>query len=328
MKIEVLIVDDAIGAANEYKRLIELRTKLSAIATDNPDEAINFIKKYPIRVAVLDQRMPQKLGTELCREIKQINPFVKGIMLTGEADIQEVVTAWQEVGFSDYLHKSKISQLPNKILRYHVQYEVDIAQEATNYPILELYRKRNGYLFGHEIKVSVAVTEIVEDEFIFNDTWRTIKQLNAGERIREIDKIEITNRFIHESEQNENISANISSDILTYSIIKTELQSVISSRFKDHVFSENRTTQEVSRDYQLPDEPSNSSQKYIASRHYQRAPVYRAIRCLLIKSCGCCDAQQPIVTMVYQLTSKVATKQINYFSDGEERILSTGIETF
>ena len=327
MKIEILIVDDDIRVAETFKNLTEIKTKLSAVATDNPNEALDLIKKHPIRIAVLDQKMPKKLGTDLFGEIKKIDPFVKGILVSGEASIQELADAWKKFGFSDYLHKTNINQLSNIILYHYAQYEVDIAKKAANYPIRELDRKRNG-IFGNVITISVASTEIVDDEFIFDNTWKTIKQLNVGEQVKEVDKIEITNRFIHESEQNESITAKISSDILTDPIIKAELQSVIASRFKDHLFSENKTTQEVARNYQLPDEPSDSSIKYIASRHYQRAPVYKAIRCLLIKSCGCCDAQQPIVTMVYQLTSKVATQQINYFSNGEVKILSTGIENY
>ncbi|MEM8722759.1 MAG: response regulator [Cyanobacteria bacterium P01_G01_bin.39] len=326
MKIEILIVDDDIRVAETYKSLTETKTTLSAVATDNPNEALDLIKKHPIRVAVLDQKMPQKLGTELFREIKQINPFVQGIMLSGEAEIQEVADGLLKLGFSDYLHKTNINQISNRILYLYAQYEVEIAKKAADYSIHELYKKRNGILLGNEIKISVAATEIVDDQFIFDNSWFTIKQINAGEQIRETDKIEITKRFIHESEKSGNISTKINSDILADPLIKAGLESVISLRFKDQVFSENKKSQEVSREYKLPEEPSDSSIKYIASRRFQRAPIYRAIRCLLIKSCSCCDAQQPIVSMIYQLTSKVATRQVNYYSDGEEKILSTGIK--
>ena len=107
MSYELLVVDDNLQAALEFARLVTVRARIKAVATDDPDEAIEIIRAHPIKVALLDQRMPRKDGTELFLELKQVDPLLKGIMLTGEADAEEVGRALN-FGFSDYIHKSDI----------------------------------------------------------------------------------------------------------------------------------------------------------------------------------------------------------------------------
>lgn len=89
MSAEVLVVDDNISAAKDFARLIRIKTKLETLAVDNPDLAIEKIKAEPIKVVVLDQKMPEKTGTALFEDIKRINPNIKAIMLSGEAEPQE-----------------------------------------------------------------------------------------------------------------------------------------------------------------------------------------------------------------------------------------------
>ena len=79
MSYEVLVVDDSLQAALEFARLVRVKAKLESIATDDPDEAIEIVKSNSIKVALLDQRMPKKNGTELFLELKQIDessPFL------------------------------------------------------------------------------------------------------------------------------------------------------------------------------------------------------------------------------------------------------------
>ena len=79
MAIEIIVVDDNLQAAQDFARLITLKTKLEAVAFDDPNEVIEKIKSLPIKVVVLDQRMPQKTGTELFKEILKIDTNIKAI---------------------------------------------------------------------------------------------------------------------------------------------------------------------------------------------------------------------------------------------------------
>ena len=101
---EILIVDDVEVAANDFAALIKANLRFNVIAVSTSVEAIEVVKKHNIRVVVLDQVMPGKKGTDLYKEIKNINPSIKAIMLTGEASSDEVGLAMR-LGFSNYLNK-------------------------------------------------------------------------------------------------------------------------------------------------------------------------------------------------------------------------------
>ena len=108
---EILIVDDVEVAANDFAALIKANLRFNVIAVSTSVEAIEVVKKHNIRVVVLDQVMPGKKGTDLYKEIKNINPSIKAIMLTGEASSDEVGLAMR-LGFSNYLNKGEILKLP------------------------------------------------------------------------------------------------------------------------------------------------------------------------------------------------------------------------
>ena len=57
---EILVVDDEISAAKDYAKLVQDKLGINTIACDEPNEAIRIVKDYNIKVAILDQVMPQK----------------------------------------------------------------------------------------------------------------------------------------------------------------------------------------------------------------------------------------------------------------------------
>ncbi|WP_433304286.1 response regulator [Actinoplanes sp. CA-030573] len=67
-----------------------------------------------IRVVVLDQRMPLRNGTDLFLRLRAVNPGVRGIVFSGEAETGEVSEAY-DVGYAKYLHKSEVERLPEII---------------------------------------------------------------------------------------------------------------------------------------------------------------------------------------------------------------------
>jgi CheY-like chemotaxis protein len=327
MGAKVIVVDDIHNAAVEYARLIKIKTSIEVVATDDPDEAIKIVKSNPIRVAILDQRMPKKSGTALFQEIRHIDPSIKAIMLTGEAAPHEVGEALS-IGFSDYLHKSNVEKLPSQVLLYYAQYEVDIAKKSEGTSKVRLYKERKGIIFGKVLEYTIEASQVMDEEFIFPNSWVTTKQLNVGEQTKEVDKVEITQKFVYETEGELKTSSKIGLDLSVLPKLKNELEVVISSKFKEHIFSESKRTFEVVREYKLPQEPVNPGDLHVVSRHFQRAPVYRAIRCLLLKTCKCCGSGEPHVIMVYQLTSKIATQQCDFLSDKTSRKVPTGIDIY
>ncbi|MBI4639778.1 MAG: response regulator [Candidatus Tectomicrobia bacterium] len=327
MKNQVLVVDDLRAAADEYARLISVKTKLDAIATDDPREALDIVRNNPITVAVLDQRMPEKDGTQLFREMSRIDPLIKAIMLTGEAEAKEVGEALS-IGYADYLHKSEVEDLPRRVLLQYARYQVDVAKRNVYREPLTLAKARKGVIFGTTVEVNLASIDLLDAEFVFPDSWTTIKQIKAGESLKEVDKLEITRRYIHETESEERLAGKLGVNLPTAVKFKAHLESHVTEKFKDHLYSEEKKSLEVVREYKLPAEPSNPKDLCIVSRHFQRAPVYRRFRCLLFRRCTCCGSTDPIPVLLHQLTSKIATRQRDYMSDRSVREVDTGTEVY
>ena len=102
-EMSVLLVDDEKDFLEVLAKRLRKR-KLILVVANSGEEAISAIHSTAIDVVVLDMRMPGMDGLQTLREIKQINPLVEVIMLTGHANVETAVKG-MELGAFDYLIK-------------------------------------------------------------------------------------------------------------------------------------------------------------------------------------------------------------------------------
>lgn len=103
--IRVAIVDDHELVRRGLKDLIESDPELEVVAqAGNTFEGFQIVKAHAPDVAILDVRMPDGNGVELCREIQSKVPGVKVIMLTSYADDEALLGAIL-AGASGYILK-------------------------------------------------------------------------------------------------------------------------------------------------------------------------------------------------------------------------------
>lgn len=92
--IRVAIVDDHELVRRGLTDLIESDSKLEVVAqAGSTFDGLQIIKKYLPDVAILDVRLPDGNGVELCREVQSQVPGVKVIMLTSYADDEALLGA-------------------------------------------------------------------------------------------------------------------------------------------------------------------------------------------------------------------------------------------
>jgi len=86
----ILVIDDQEG----------ITTTVSAILSDegymvetakNGKEAINAVKKTPFDLALVDIRLPDIDGTELIRRLREIQPKIATIILTGQPTLENAI---------------------------------------------------------------------------------------------------------------------------------------------------------------------------------------------------------------------------------------------
>jgi DNA-binding NtrC family response regulator len=102
-KERVLVVDDERDLAESAAWFLERAGFAAEFVTSAP-EALARLSQAPYSVVVSDVRMPRMSGMELLQAIKQHDPDVEVLLLTGYPDLQAAVSAIKQGAF-DYLAK-------------------------------------------------------------------------------------------------------------------------------------------------------------------------------------------------------------------------------
>jgi two-component system chemotaxis response regulator CheY len=104
MTARVLVADDSSTMRKIILRSLQAVGVPSAIEAADGAEALSLFKGGEFDLVLTDWNMPKKNGLELIQEIRKIDPNVKIIMVTTEAEKSRVLEAIQ-AGVSDYLVK-------------------------------------------------------------------------------------------------------------------------------------------------------------------------------------------------------------------------------
>lgn len=99
----ILLVDDEVEFLETLVKRLKKRD-MNVSAVKSGEEALEWLDREPVDVAVLDVRMPGMDGIQTLREIKRRYPLTEVIMLTGHASF-EVAVEGMELGAFDYLMK-------------------------------------------------------------------------------------------------------------------------------------------------------------------------------------------------------------------------------
>lgn len=101
--VRLLIVDDD----EELRRTLEERFRRQGVnvcAAANGEEALKLTSQTRFDVALLDLHMPGMNGIELLERLKENNPGLEALLLTGHASIETAIQAMRK-GAYDYLTK-------------------------------------------------------------------------------------------------------------------------------------------------------------------------------------------------------------------------------
>jgi DNA-binding NtrC family response regulator len=102
-KPKLAFIDDEKRILRSMKLLF--RKSHDVFITTDPDEYIDYIKNNHVHVAVSDQRMPERVGVDILREIKDISPSTMRILLTGYADLNAIIGSINDGEIYRYLTK-------------------------------------------------------------------------------------------------------------------------------------------------------------------------------------------------------------------------------
>ncbi|HLE10499.1 MAG: hypothetical protein A2504_14460 [Bdellovibrionales bacterium RIFOXYD12_FULL_39_22] len=99
----VLLVDDESFILDILQATLKKSVRTIHMS-ERPKKAIEIARKKQIDLAVLDMKMPEMSGLQLLPELRKINPAMRAIFLTGNADKEHVQEALR-MGVDNFLDK-------------------------------------------------------------------------------------------------------------------------------------------------------------------------------------------------------------------------------
>lgn len=120
MDVRILLVDDEQEFVETLGERLETRG-FKVRKASSGDECLAKLREEQSDVVILDVLMPGKDGIETLREIKQLNPLIEVIMLTGHGTVETAIEGLK-LGAYDYLKKpSETTDLIGKVLRAYAR---------------------------------------------------------------------------------------------------------------------------------------------------------------------------------------------------------------
>ena len=319
--IEVLVVDDDLAAAQTFADLIGTKYGFGTEAYSELNKVLEIVRTGTIKVVVLDERMPEMNGTELFKKIHGINPSIKAVLLTGEADRSDIIKA-TKLGYSDYLEKSQISDLPGKVMIAYTQYEVGIMEQLGEERPLSIFnpiKTRMGIY-----KYTVCSVELVDKNYTIEDRWKTQLALVSSEQTLEY-SYEYTKDCIVKAGAEFKKSANVGLETGKLASLKSQLDTVVTSHIDSSLSLSVTHRKKVTQTYKLQDGIEEGKQA--VKKVFESNPIYYKFNVLLKKYCRLCGNVRVFPIEVYKRIPKEMTRVQIFYADGSNRIINTGSVT-
>ncbi len=197
-KQTVLIVDDEENNLQLLKRTF--RGKYNILTAHNGIEALEIVKQYGDKIALIvsDQKMPVMEGTEFLKKVRETNPQIIKILLTGHVDTDILVSAINDCDLFQYILKpfepeelkiavdngiSKYSMASNNKVFYNELRELFY---KTIRAISNALDTKDSYTNGHSLRVTLY-SMILAKELNLDDSY--MEDIEIAGLLHDIGKI-------------------------------------------------------------------------------------------------------------------------------------------
>lgn len=193
-KIRVLVVDDEKIVREFFKRLLSV-LGLETVDAENGYKAIELARNSRFDLCFIDMRMPGLNGLDTYRQIREINPQVMAVMITGYAVEEQLEQAKKEGAYRIIRKPFEINQIKDVINNF----EMTKATGSLNVLVIDddesVLSFFSNFLRGKNIRCRIAknmveaLAEIGKEKFdlIFLDI--VLKDINGVQIYQEIKEI-------------------------------------------------------------------------------------------------------------------------------------------
>ncbi|HEX8598895.1 MAG TPA: response regulator [Chloroflexia bacterium] len=328
MARDVLIVDDDRTALSNFGNDVSLNLNIEPFLASDPEQALQILRDFPIKVLVTDQRMePSMSGIELARKTKdELGLDIPIIMLSGKADRASVIDA-MNMGFFQYVDKdSASSQLVPSIRQAIQKYENDVRSRSVVQLDRVLARRRWLNIAGPQVTLRLVRISSIVDPVVHDTEWQTVMVAQRG--------MEVTREVTITRSSSVTYESSSAQEVLTKAGLKVgklvgEVEAALEGKIQQELKLSklHAVTVEVKHTITAKDitDPPTVSGSTLQSRNYQHAPVYTRVNCVLQLDCTCCDVPRKFDVSLDLPTSRIALRQVQYYDRGQPLTIHTGI---
>lgn len=181
----VLFVDDEERILRSLRMLFRGRHEI--LATTSGAEALRIVRSRPVHAIVSDQRMPEMLGVDLLRQVRQASPSTMRLLLTGYSDQQAIVASVNDGEIFRFIEKP-----------WQPQYLIDTVEQAVQVAVND-FAERASASAPRTTVVANGLKLLVIDEDA--DTFRLVRELVAERhQVQHVDNVEAALMALSEHE--------------------------------------------------------------------------------------------------------------------------------
>lgn len=178
--LSILVIDDNEDDLEAISRSLSKSSVFNTqvILCQSPEEGLNIIKIQPLLCVFIDFHFPSQTGLSLLQDIKNINPHLPVIVLTGMAD-EALAVQLLRAGAHNYLTKNKL--------------QVDTLDHAISDAISSLNQRQNlSYSSGKCLNLLLVDDNPDDREYLRRLLRKTglhqeISECDSGEQLRHFD---------------------------------------------------------------------------------------------------------------------------------------------
>lgn len=215
----VLVVDDEQSIRITVSEFIKEDGHEVSLA-DDAAEALSLLREDPFDVVVTDIILPRKSGVALLGDIREVDPDVQVIMITGEPEIESAAEAVRKGAF-DYLAKPisreditrTVSAAAEKKALLDKNRRLEEENRRHREHLEELVEQRTAQLRDSEVRYRTLFSSIADPVFVFDEEASRFLDCNRsavdryGYTMEELRAM--TPRDLHPPEEREHVNANI-----------------------------------------------------------------------------------------------------------------------
>jgi len=172
--IHVLVVDDEEGIRAGAERIL-IRMGLKVITAERGDKALDILDREEVSIVLLDLKMPGLDGMQVLMRIKEKNPDILVIVITGYATVETAIEAMKQ-GAYDFIAKP----FEPEHLRIIVNRALDKIRLTIEAKLLELERKRTLADLGTEKSRIRTIIESLPNGIVVTNSTGQVALMNPA----------------------------------------------------------------------------------------------------------------------------------------------------